>query len=290
MQNSLSDIGNKWMSFLNDDMKISEITIPGTHNTCATKSLAKCQHLSLINQLNSGVRYIDIRCRHIEDRFLLHHGQFCLDKHFDKDVVHVCVEFLKNNPTESIIMLASPEHLPKNNKLKFDEVFFDYVMQHPEHWFLEEHLPTLRECRGKIVLFRRFKSLKKPFGIDMSGWQASKTFEIKNHADFGFLIQDKYDLRAHLKWESVKEIFQLTNCSRNDQKKTCYMCYCSSQKWPIQPPIVIAWIINQNLEKYLAEIHDNKNEKVLNQLGIVVLDFAYESIISSLFRLNFFKY
>ena len=115
----------KWMSRIKDDVKLSEITIPGTHNTCASKCniLAKCQNISLIEQLNAGVRFIDLRCRHMNDSFFLYHGIFRINYDFEHDVLAACAQFLSSNPTETIIAMLKPEHMSKNNPSDFDEKF-----------------------------------------------------------------------------------------------------------------------------------------------------------------------
>ena len=155
----------RWMSLVSDDKKLCEITIPGTHNTCAHKVnfIAKCQSKSVREQLKSGIRFLDIRCRHINDRFDLHHGISYLGSNFET-MKNDCYEFLKENPTETIVMMISPEFKPKGNKCSFEEVFIKYANQNPGLWFMKEHLPCLKEVRGKIVLLRRFYSQYLPLG------------------------------------------------------------------------------------------------------------------------------
>ena len=58
--------GGNWMSYISDDTYISDISIPGTHDSASYRrggiySLAHCQNLNLENQLKVGVRYFDIR-------------------------------------------------------------------------------------------------------------------------------------------------------------------------------------------------------------------------------------
>ena len=64
-----------WMKEVSN-RKVSELTIPGTHDTCCTKKLDFCQTqtYSLTCQLRDGIRFFDIRCRHIENVFAIHHG------------------------------------------------------------------------------------------------------------------------------------------------------------------------------------------------------------------------
>lgn len=155
--------GKNWMSHLSDDLKLSQITIPGTHDSCAFEcsQFAKCQQLSLADQLNSGVRYIDIRCCHRNDVFELYHSSFNLGDVFDSGVIEPCVNFLRNNPSETLLMLVSPEHKAQNNRIEFDDLFLKYIEPYNMFWhFDEEEIPSLGRVRGKIVLLRRF--VKQP--------------------------------------------------------------------------------------------------------------------------------
>ena len=54
-----------WMSFLNNDLELKDLTIPGTHESCALHGIffAINQTWSLENQLNAGIRFFDLRMR-----------------------------------------------------------------------------------------------------------------------------------------------------------------------------------------------------------------------------------
>src|SRR5687767_7668450 len=70
--------GNNWLTPLDGNLPLSQFSIPGTHDSGAlvepVSGTAKCQNLSIADQLNAGVRFLDIRCRHINDAFAIHHG------------------------------------------------------------------------------------------------------------------------------------------------------------------------------------------------------------------------
>lgn len=158
--------GEKWMSELGDELRLSAISMPGTHDSCAFAGslLARCQSLSLGEQLSAGIRFLDVRCRHINDQFELYHSSFSLGDFFDTGVVEPCVNFLRRNPTETVLMLVSPEHIPRNNRLEFDDLFLRYIASTSQFWHLNGHeMPTLGQTRGKIVLLRRLPTLKMFF-------------------------------------------------------------------------------------------------------------------------------
>src|SRR4051794_40583034 len=92
-----------WMAALNSSLYVSQLSIPGTHDSGARfepfSGTAKCQNLTIAEQLNAGVRFLDIRCRHLDNAFTIHHGSVYQNITFD-DVLNATIAFLSNNPTE----------------------------------------------------------------------------------------------------------------------------------------------------------------------------------------------
>lgn len=285
----------KWMSKIADSINLCDITIPGTHNTCASKCsfLAKCQKISLMEQLNSGVRFIDIRCCHSDDEFKLHHGNFKIKYDFEHDVMDTCVQFLTSNPSETIIMLLKPEHKSKNNGTQFYEKFLSHVSKCKNFWYLNDTLPCLRDARGKIVLLRRFHSNVVPLGIDMSAWRDSATFDMQNHSDFKFFIQDEYNSWASDKCNSTMNAIKHAENS-NKNEKIWHLNYASGSKWPLNPPVYIAYKVKKHLNNYLGNSNKNDSENIKNSdeninrnLGTIIVDFADRDFIKKIYSTNF---
>ena len=94
------------------------MTIPGTHDSGARydkkKSLlclpeaCACQTMSIKSQLESGVRFLDIRLHHQINKFKIFHGIIDLGLSFD-DVIHAMRKFLKSNGQEAIVMYYREE-------------------------------------------------------------------------------------------------------------------------------------------------------------------------------------
>lgn len=308
-KNKMSIDPEKWMSHLNDDLKLSQIILPGTHDSSAYECnvLAKCQHMNLEQQLRHGVRFLDIRCRHMNDEFRLFHSSFDLNKKFADDVVRTCVNFLRANPTETVLMLVSPEYKELNNKTtKFDQLFLSYIESTArDHWYLHDDLPSLGQARGRIVLLRRFFSPRSPLGIDMSGWRHNSTFLVKNHENFRVFIQDEYKLGSKAKWDRVKHLLdnllvfrgdpgrgESSSSSEQGDELVWNWNYCSAQNWPnLQPPKVVAWTVNKLLKDYILL---NKFDFSLHSNGyangmILIVDFADKKLVENILFLNFSK-
>src|SRR5262249_31478688 len=136
---------------------LSRLTIPGTHDSCAwnASAMSKTQNMDLTTQLLAGIRFVDIRCRHYQNKFAIHHGAEYLHLNFD-DVLTACKSFLDGHPRECIVMSVKEEHDAADNTTTFEQVFEDYFEKSKTYWYRGNTIPTLLQARGKIVLLRRF--------------------------------------------------------------------------------------------------------------------------------------
>src|ERR1700743_2632973 len=104
----------RWMTALSDNIPISELNIPGAHNAAAINTTRTtrwaCQRDPITEQLNSGIRLLDIRVKPKprKDDFELKtcHGRLGLlgANEFQPfgEVAKECIDFLKENPGETI--------------------------------------------------------------------------------------------------------------------------------------------------------------------------------------------
>src|SRR5690242_10710610 len=110
------DGSSDWMSGLDDARLLSELSIPGSHDSGALfepiAGLSKNQDLTIAEQLAAGVRYLDIRCRNIEDRFYIFHGSVDQHQGFDQ-VLATIYAFLDAHPGEAVIASVMQESTPQ---------------------------------------------------------------------------------------------------------------------------------------------------------------------------------
>ncbi len=203
--------GPCWMSHVDDDKYLDELSIPGTHDsgTCSVdndtepqSSQVKCQQDYIPTQLLEGIRYFDIRLGKGNDPGICH-GDFYLFKkdgyylHLS-DVIGYFKTFLSENPREALIMLASRG----NDEATDDSVttaFAKVMADNPDLFYTSSRVPTLGEVRGKIVLLRRFRldgdSVSgHTWGLDLTEWDD----KIKAHSDSATmcLVQDARGFEA----------------------------------------------------------------------------------------------
>jgi len=150
-----------WMAKVPDDKNVSEMFIPGTHDTMADEGgdLAECQSWSLQKQLESGVRGLDIRLKHDGDSLLCFHG--IVDLHKDvNEVVSTCEAFLTAHPKEAIFMRVKKEGEDGTHEATFDALFHKFLTK-PELWdFKESGFHDLATHRGKVCTIALASSLE----------------------------------------------------------------------------------------------------------------------------------
>jgi 1-phosphatidylinositol phosphodiesterase len=185
------------MGWLPPARSIAQLAIPGTHDSGARyknwRGTAKCQNLSLSDQLKIGVRFLDVRCRHVHDGFLSYHGSVDQRLSF-ADVLKSCGSFLVQSPKECIIMSIQEEFKPAANTRKFDQNVQTYLAEDPKRWWLQDKIPTLSQAAGKIALFRRFPTNSTRLGLSAQPWPHNTNFS-NDGPRFRLVVQDHYELR-----------------------------------------------------------------------------------------------
>lgn len=204
----LADADNAdWMSALPDDVALPALSLPGTHDTMASRAsvFAETQDTDLPTQLRAGVRALDIRNRHFRDAFPIHHGVEYLDANFTDVVVQV-TDFLRAHPSETVVMRLKEEFTPAENTRSYEDTLDWYRSGNPEtRDRLQQHLwqpastgyPRLGAVRGKIVVLRDF---------------AAERWSGPRFGDASMDVQDTYELSGlgdvERKWGLVRAQFE----------------------------------------------------------------------------------
>jgi 1-phosphatidylinositol phosphodiesterase len=172
-----------WMATVDDATPLAALSIPGTHDSGALyepfPGLAKCQDLTIADQLAAGVRYFDIRCHHFQDQFLIYHGSIDQNQSFD-EVLATMFAFLDKHPTEALIVSIKEEGDAMMPVRSFEATFGSYLDLSRDRWYTGAAVPMLGDVRGKLVLLRRFDAAASPLGIDASPslWLDNASFAI----------------------------------------------------------------------------------------------------------------
>lgn len=190
-----------WMAELEDSLLLSEINLPGTHDS-ATNHIelgffSRCQDLSVAEQLEGGFRYLDIRLGAEEEKMKLMHSFTSAKKTvwpwsedlLLEDVLAECYAFLEKHPTETVVFVVKQEY-GEVPAAEFESLLCSYIIKNPDYWYWGNTIPTLSEVRGKLVLMRRYEG------------ELGVPYESQ--------VQDGYELDTEEKWEAFTEF--LTYC------------------------------------------------------------------------------
>lgn len=183
-----------WMSLLPDGRYLSELNIPGTHDSAtanvegswnASYNKVACQKYFIEQQLYAGVRALDLRTRWHGDDMVMVHGDFIChtpdhnnrskNKTF-RSVLDTVIEYLDKHPSEAVIVtLKIDSGNQDTGRQALINILNQYTTRRPDRFYcwtgdaFENTLvaaqsrmisPTLGQARGKIVLMTR---------VDMSG-------------------------------------------------------------------------------------------------------------------------
>ncbi|MYV52690.1 phosphatidylinositol-specific phospholipase C [Streptomyces sp. SID3212] len=253
-----------WMGGFPDATRLPSLTIPGTHNSGARVGglYVACQTTSVAEQLASGVRFLDIRCRAFEGAFTIHHAAYYQNLNFD-DILAPCRDFLRAHPSETILMRVKQEYSEESNET-FRRIFDTYL--DGKGWRslfrIGDGLPTLGEARGRVVL------LADNGGLPGLRYGDGALFD----------IQDDYGAEPIAKYSRIEAHFRKAVA----QPGKLFVNYVSTAA--LLPP---RW----NSDRLNPQVHtllDSAGAAGWRGLGIVPLDFpaTRPGLVESLLRHN----
>ncbi|GGT46270.1 phosphatidylinositol-specific phospholipase C [Streptomyces atratus] len=253
-----------WMGAIPDATALRRLTIPGSHDSGARYGgpWTECQNTTIAEQLNSGLRFLDVRCRVTGDSFAIHHGASYQNLMFG-DVLGACWDFLAAHPTETVLMRVKQEYSEESDAT-FRAIFDDYL--DGRGWRplfrIDPALPSLGEARGKVVL------LADNGGLPGVRYADSALFD----------IQDDYMAEPFAKYPKIESQFR----KAAQQPGKLYMNYVSTAA--LMPPRWNADRLNPQVRSFL----DGSEAAGWTGLGIVPLDFpaTRSGLVESLIRHN----
>ena len=248
-----------WMKDIPDNTKLSQMTIPGTHNSCSLFGIccARTQTWTLVEQMRAGLRFFDIRLRRIDNTLRAYHG-FVDQKETFSSILVYAFDFLDKNPSETIIMEIISEYEPKNSTKSFIDLYEEDTKIYEDKIISYNSKDiTLGEIRGKLLVIKIFEG---------------NTSRIPN-----FIIQNSWtvNFRCYMnqKKRKIKENLHRAVATNDNQIFLNYLS--ASSDYAMMTPYTAAKQCNEIPFRYHG------------RLGIVVADYPGEDLIEHLINQNF---
>ncbi len=268
-QSSKSIKYTDWMASLNNETSLREVNMPGSHDTMALYSIGdlsgQCQSLSLKEQLNLGVRFLDIRLKENKNKLEAVHGIVDQKASFDM-VTKTVEEFITNHPQEFLIMSIKEESKAVNSTISFEESLKTYLTS--DIYLKGNDIPEkVGDVRGKIMILSRYQN--PTIGIPaFTGWADSQTFTMPND----IFVQDTFRITS--KEQKQDEIVKCFNEAGHALKINFLSAYRTDQ-FPPSYSVSAAADINPWINKEISKYNDR---------GIVLYDFITEDNMNHFFE------
>lgn len=285
-----------WMGGIPDNSFLTSLSIPGTHDTMTYSvrdQVRQCHNRNLTVQLNSGVRYLDIRGRLANNLIEIYHAETYTGYNYEYVLVEV-FNFLESHPSETVIVRMKEESTAINSTISYEDAFLYYLWNNTatakgaqKHYYLlpegESYapIPRLGDLRGKVFFLQNFpSSVASRYGI---GWETSD-----------MTLQDLYEIEnvdaLWKKWDAI-EASLIEAATTADDNRALFLSHLSASVGVL--PIEAAagplnrTVVGMNDEtgEWLTETVKEGDENH-GKTGIVITDFPGQELIDAVLERN----
>lgn len=270
--------GNRWIAKCNPQQLISTLLLPGTHDTMTADCQLRyyrTQHLSLAEQLNIGVRFLDIRLR---KEMLAAHREWISDI-TAVQIFEICQQFLQQNPSEFIIMRIQNANEKKDDYEQYGEALHREIMGFNDlfyRWNKDESgrfiLPTIAQATGKVLALECSPPELNFYHFSQDFWA------MPWHQNNALLLQDLWDGPSiEQKKAAILSLLETSTAVENQ----LLLNHISATNGELGFPDAYA----EQLNPFTANYWQNANKSPLQ--GVQIYDFITEELSKQIIQLNF---
>ncbi|CAI4216960.1 unnamed protein product [Parascedosporium putredinis] len=270
-----------WMASIPDEVNITSLSIPGTHDTMTYDMVRnirlQCQNYNLSTQLHAGMRYFDIRGRLVNHTIGIYHSYSYTGYTFT-DVLLEMFAFLDDHPSEVIVMRLKEEGRPigdtaRQQNKTFEEVFNNFRHQDPET------APGFEKYLYEVPAEAPNQPTFQPWEMHAARSSSLRTFR-----------QDLWIIPTveHLedKWAAIKTNLHLARDTPDDNS-VLFLSHLSAS-FGVLPIEAAAGPLS---DKDILGMNDRTGEWLdqagsSGRTGIVIVDFPGKAIVDSVIERN----
>lgn len=268
-----------WMQEIEDNRLVCKMSIPGTHDTAADTGdkWTQTQKKSIKEQLNSGIRFFDIRLVHDKGVLKLCHNFVVFNKTLTEDVLRTTADFLRDHPSETVIMTLKRDHDYDNDgAMKYKQALTRALEANPK---LTAYMAgnfrgnfTMKDLRGKMLLISRERWFSTKSGYVYS-WPDNTSFSTTIEAYEGggtpLHVEDHYKASASDKVSYVATNVRKANTAFSRPDNEWFITFSSyTGSWGISFPSKTTGYVDPHVRDFLS------GSEHLRTCGILVFNFA----------------
>lgn len=247
------------MSTLSATVSLSDLTIPGTHQSCARRGglfrFLQCQNpgFDISVQLSAGIRYLDVRCRVDRGALRLHH-EFAYQHGQLGDVLACCAEFLDTHPGETVLLRIRQEY-SEVAAGEFRDLFLACADRHglSGRLWLERGVPSLGRARGRVVV------LSGPYDVGGIVWKDPGVMD----------VQDHWSPRSRA--QKLQRVLALLERTPGPDRRLV-VNHTSGYRVPWLSPRAMAAYVNPRVTEAVRGLRQSTEGPL--GLGVIAMDFA----------------
>jgi len=269
----LTAAANNWMGALPDSTKLGTMSIPGTHDSGAMYGglAVQAQSWTIAEQLQAGIRYLDIRARRTKQSFAIHHGSFYQKQMFG-DVMNTVIAFLRAHPTETVLMRVKDEYDAEKGSQSFADIWAGYMTRYGSYVYKGNGtFPTLGQIRGKILVLRN---------ADFSGYGVTYSENtIQDHYEVYFLAHKMVNGTKVSLPSKKDEVAKYLDLAATSQTGKLVLNHLSGAVG--MAPKDVARATDNAAFDHIGPYKGRKT------LGVVIMDFPGDQMVYRIIKSNF---
>ena len=292
LETATACLADDWMGQLDDNTFLSQISIPGTHDSATGEgwtgflgqmvgpSMGLTQELTIAQQLDCGVRAFDLRPCVQDNELVINHGVLQTKAKFPETLKQLC-QFVKEHPTEFVIVVMRHESDGDSNSDQWGSMMESCLNNEDIKSQLADYKRTITvgELRGKVLLFSRDAYATNPIGGFITGWAhqadyVTATIKGPNSQTGTLYVQDFYEVLENMmdKLNGIEKLLDFSTKNNVKSAKQYVLCINSASGYTASASTDgnrdNAVQCNKKVIDYLTD------ETHAGPTGIILMDFA----------------